>query len=127
MQFLIVGGGYIAQPITLVWLSNNLAGHYKRGVGAAMQVGLGNIGGIVASNVFLQNQAPEYPLGFGMALGLIWLCVISACLFAGYLIRENRLRDSGKRDYRYEAPEHERNNMGDDCKSDQEQPLLLKT
>lgn len=41
--FLIVGGGYIAQPIVLVWLSNNLGGHYKRGVGAALQVGLGNV------------------------------------------------------------------------------------
>jgi MFS family permease len=41
--FLVVGGGYIAQPIVLVWLSNNLGGHYKRGVGAAIQVGLGNV------------------------------------------------------------------------------------
>lgn len=114
--FLIVGGGYIAQPITLVWLNNNLAGHYKRGVGAAMQVGLGNIGGIVASNVFLKSEQPEYPTGFGTALGMIGLCIISACIFALYLIRENRLRDNGKRDYRYEAPEHERSNMGDDCK-----------
>lgn len=44
--FMVVGGGYIAQPIVLVWLSNNLGGHYKRGVGAAVQVGLGNIGGM---------------------------------------------------------------------------------
>ena len=43
--FTIVGGGYIAQPITLVWLNNNLGGHYKRGVGAALQVGIGNCGG----------------------------------------------------------------------------------
>ena len=51
-----------------------------------------------------------------MALGMIWLCVLTSCLFALYLIRENRLRDQGKRDYRYEEPEDERNNMGDDCK-----------
>jgi hypothetical protein len=46
--FTIVGGGYIAQPITLVWMSNNVAGHYKVGISAAMQVGFGNIGGIIA-------------------------------------------------------------------------------
>ena len=42
--YLIVGGGFMAQPITLVWLNNNLGGHYKRGVGAAIQVSIGNIG-----------------------------------------------------------------------------------
>ena len=49
--FAVVGGGYIAQPITLGWVNNNLGGHYKRGVGAALQVGLGNIGGTVQSYV----------------------------------------------------------------------------
>ena len=112
--FAIVGGGYIAQPITLVWLNNNLGGHYKRGVGAALQVGVGNIGGIVASNIFLQSQAPEYPLGFGLALALVWLCAIAAVLFFFYIRRENKLRNAGKRDYRYNAPEMERKNMGDD-------------
>ena len=54
--FLVVGGGYIAQPITLVWLNNNLGGHYKRGVGAAMQVGIGNIGGV---SPHLPNTNPQ--------------------------------------------------------------------
>jgi hypothetical protein len=30
--YLITGGGYIAQPVTIVWLSNNMGGHYKRGM-----------------------------------------------------------------------------------------------
>lgn len=64
----------------------------------------------------MTNQAPEYPLGFGVALGFIWLCLLTSCVFALYLMRENRLRDQGKRDHRYEEPEEERNNMGDDCK-----------
>lgn len=46
--FTIVGGAYIAQPICLVWMSNNMAGHYKVGISSAMQVGFGNIGGIIA-------------------------------------------------------------------------------
>jgi cyanate permease len=29
--YLITGGGYIAQPVVIVWLSNNVSGHYKRG------------------------------------------------------------------------------------------------
>jgi hypothetical protein len=59
--FLIVPGGYITQPIVLVWMSNLvsgtqhsdhvymkytdwLQGHYKRSVSSAMQVGFGNLG-----------------------------------------------------------------------------------
>jgi MFS family permease len=34
--FTVVGGGYIAQPVTLVWLNNNVSGHYKRSVSSAM-------------------------------------------------------------------------------------------
>lgn len=46
--FTITCGAYIAQPVAIVWLNNNLGGHYKRGVGAAMQIGIGNVGGIIA-------------------------------------------------------------------------------
>lgn len=47
--YTVVAGGYIAQPISLVWVSNNMSGHYKRSVSSAMMVGWGNCGGIVAS------------------------------------------------------------------------------
>ncbi|UZP45198.1 hypothetical protein NXS19_013010 [Fusarium pseudograminearum] len=112
--FCIVGGGYIAQPIVLVWLSNNMSGHYKVGVASAMQVGIGNVGGIIASNMFVTSQAPTYPLGFGLGLGLVWLCVLSSLIFLFYIQRENRLRDEGKRDDRYNLPDDEKNNLGDD-------------
>ncbi|EXJ68281.1 uncharacterized protein A1O5_08896 [Cladophialophora psammophila CBS 110553] len=112
--YLIVGGGYIAQPITLVWLNNNVSGHYKRSVSAAMMVGFGNCGGIIASNMFLTSQAPEYPLGYSLGLGLVWLCVLSSVIFLFYIRRENRLRDQGRRDDRYNLPDDEKNNLGDD-------------
>jgi hypothetical protein len=40
--FLVVSGGYTAQPITTAWLANNMSGHYRRSIAAAMQIGLGN-------------------------------------------------------------------------------------
>ncbi|ETI22443.1 hypothetical protein G647_06518 [Cladophialophora carrionii CBS 160.54] len=112
--FTIVGGGYIAQPITLVWLNNNVSGHYKRSVSSAMMIGFGNCGGIIASNMFLASQAPEYELGYGLGLGLVWVCVLSAVLFLFHIRRENRLRDQGRRDDRYDLPDDEKNNLGDD-------------
>ena len=44
-------------------LGNNLAGHYKRGVGMALQIGIGNFGGAIASNIYRTQDAPRYVLG----------------------------------------------------------------
>lgn len=110
--FLIVSGGYITQPVTLTWLQNNVSGHYKRSVAAAMQVGFGNCGGIVASNIYFQAEAPEYWTGYGVSLALVWICG-AACtaLFFG-VRRENKKRDRGERDWRLDEPDVD--NMGDD-------------
>lgn len=112
--FLITSGGYVAQPISVVWLNNNLSGHYKRGVGAAMQVGIGNVGGIIASNIFIQSQAPEYKVGFGVCVGFTWLCVLSALIMVFHVRRENKIRDQGKRDHLLQLDEDSKNNLGDD-------------
>ena len=44
-------------------LGNNLSGHYKRGVGMAMHIGIGNFGGAIASNIYRSQDAPRYILG----------------------------------------------------------------
>lgn len=40
--FLVSSGGFITQPITIGWLANNVSGHYKRSISAAIQLGFGN-------------------------------------------------------------------------------------
>jgi hypothetical protein len=130
--FLITTGGYIAQPVTLVWLSNQvytlylrrcvlsrsnnkqMGGHYKRSIAAAIQVGIGNCGGIVASNVFIKTEAPTYPTGFGTALAFLILCAIMAVAMFFGLKYENRKRDRGGRDYRYAENVSDLDNLGDD-------------
>jgi MFS family permease len=37
---------YPAFPGVIAWLSNNLAGSYKRSAGMAIQIGVGNLGGV---------------------------------------------------------------------------------
>jgi hypothetical protein len=111
--YAITAGGYIAQPVTIVWLSNNVSGHYKRGVSSAMQIGLGNIGGIIASNIYLNSQAPYYPIGFRIGLGLVWLCALAAVTLLGYVMIENRRRKQGKRN-ELSLPKEELDNKGDD-------------
>lgn len=93
--FLITSGGFIAQPVAIVWLNNNMGGHYKRGIAAALQVGLGNIGGLVASNVYITTEAPLFPTGFGVSLGCLWVSGVAACAFFLVLFLENRKRGNG--------------------------------
>ena len=104
----------MAQPVVLVWLNNNMGGHIKRGVSSALQIGLGNCGGIVASNIFIPKQKPHYPLGYGLGLALIWLCAFSAIAFFVFLCVENRKRDQNRRDHRFNLSPEELNNLGDD-------------
>ncbi|KAL3494744.1 major facilitator superfamily domain-containing protein [Aspergillus germanicus] len=112
--FAITGGGYLTQPILMGWLSNNMAGHYKQSIASAMQIGFGNCGGLVASNVFFDSEAPGYRTGFGVSLGMTWICGLACFVFLMYLVRENKARERGERDERYELPQEERENLGDD-------------
>ncbi|QRD81843.1 major facilitator superfamily domain-containing protein [Aspergillus flavus] len=83
--FFVTTGYYIAQP------PNNLSGNYKRAVGLAIQVGFGNIGGIIASNIFNRDDAPLHTVGYG-----------------------NKKRDQEKRDDRLQLDEDVLNGLGDD-------------
>ena len=80
-------------PIIIGWFNTNLAGHTRRAVGPAWQVGFGNIGGIIASYAFPAAEGPRYRKGYGLCLGfmLLSICVNSA-YFVG-LSLENRKRD----------------------------------
>ncbi|EEH04161.1 conserved hypothetical protein [Histoplasma capsulatum G186AR] len=112
--FIVNIGVYIAHPVTIVWLSNNLAGHYKRAFGSAFQISFGNIGGIVASNLFLPNGAPLFKAGYGSALALTVVCALLSTVFMLALDRENKMRDAGRRDYRFNLCQAELENLGDD-------------
>ncbi|KAF7939797.1 hypothetical protein EAE99_001602 [Botrytis elliptica] len=106
--FFITTGGYMTQPVTWAWVANNMAGHYKRSISTALQIGVGNIGGIVASNIFVTNQAPKDPVGYGVSLGLLVMCGIMCTVFFFGLKRENGIRDRGGRDYRFGEDEERR-------------------
>ncbi|KAI9830156.1 MAG: hypothetical protein M1819_005833 [Sarea resinae] len=112
--FFVTSGIYITQPITIGWLANNVGGHYKRAFSSAIQISLGNCSGFVGSLIFLTKEAPRYPRGYGAALAMLLFCGIVCTVTEILLIRENRKRDAGGRDYRYEYPKERLDNIGDD-------------
>ncbi|KAK9372141.1 major facilitator superfamily domain-containing protein [Lipomyces chichibuensis] len=111
--FLVVTGGYIAQPVSVAWMANNVSGHYKRSFSSAIQIGFGNASGIVASFAFLNNTAPRYIPGFSVAMALMGMVGVVTILFALYLHHENKKRDRGDYNYRLQLPREQVDNMGD--------------
>ncbi|KAH8597839.1 MFS transporter [Bisporella sp. PMI_857] len=112
--FFVTSGLYMMQPITIVWLANNLRGHYKCAFGSAIQIAIGNLGGIIGSNIFLQSEIPTYRTGYSVSLGAMWFSGVLCTLFYLGLMRENRKRTRGDRDWRLRGPADEVENLGDD-------------
>ncbi|KAL9625386.1 MAG: hypothetical protein Q9160_000449 [Pyrenula sp. 1 TL-2023] len=112
--FFLVSGAYVMQPLSVAWLMNNVGGHYKRGIASAFQIGFGNFGGIIASNIFLTNQAPRFTTGYGVGLGLLIFGMILATVMVVMMKMENDRRNRGLRDDRYNLPKDEVDNLGDD-------------
>ena len=77
--FLTAMGLYSTMPILICWMSLNFAGHTRKSVGTATVIGFGNIGGIIASFIFPNKDAPKYQPGFA-------ICIAFACLAFALLV-----------------------------------------
>lgn len=95
----------------ITWLTGNLAGQSKRGVGSALTLGLGSLGGIASSNIYrprgTPGGAPRYLLGHGTNLGLVILGIACSCLYAFLLTRDNKKKEAWL-EQQASLPEHER-------------------
>jgi MFS family permease len=116
--FPIAIGLYSPYVCIVCLVANNLAPSSKRAVGMALLVTVGNLGGICGSNIFLSKQAPKYPVGFGVCLGVL-VCSMAATVVMRYCLkRENQRRDdlmAGRslEEVRLEYTEEELLNLGD--------------
>jgi hypothetical protein len=54
----------------LIRLGNNMSGQYKRGVGMAFHIGVGNFAGAIAANIYRTKDSPRYVLGRAYLLRL---------------------------------------------------------
>lgn len=107
---LIAAGTYTAMPIIVCWFNMNLAGHRRRAIGSAWQVGFGNIGGIIATYSFVSTDAPLYTKGYAIGIGFVCLSALSCIAYAIAITRENKRRDKAVRDVG--LTEYERMELG---------------
>lgn len=91
--FLITSGLYPAVIGCITWVGNNLAPTFKRAIGMALLMTLGNLGGAIGSNIFLAEQSPRYRLGYGFSLGVVMLAILSIFVLRYSNRALNRKRD----------------------------------
>ena len=93
----IAAAGYSAQaPIVGAWTSNNIPNPSKRAASIGLLMLFGSVGGGgIGSNIYLEEQAPVYPLGFGFSVGATVLgAMIPATVHWWLMRRDNIARDS---------------------------------
>ncbi|KAF2657342.1 major facilitator superfamily transporter [Lophiostoma macrostomum CBS 122681] len=92
--FFAAAGIYSNVPQTVAWNGNNIGGSTKRSVGLAMQVGFGNLGGILSGFTYLTKDAPMYHMGHGIVIGLLTMSTILCVVMRWYCVTENAKRDA---------------------------------
>ncbi|KAL0570470.1 hypothetical protein V5O48_011485 [Marasmius crinis-equi] len=87
--FLCVTGSYAGFPGIVAWLGNNLSGQYKRAVGMAFHIGVGNFSGAIASNVYRDIDKPRFIVGHGIELMFVGIGLILVPIVATIYHRIN--------------------------------------
>ncbi|KAE8339544.1 hypothetical protein BDV24DRAFT_74515 [Aspergillus arachidicola] len=91
--FLVVFGPYCGMPVAICWFTMNVGGHRRRAIGTALQLGFGEIAGIVSTFLFKAKEAPYYHTGYSVAIAFFTLAAFwSTCYFFACWM-ENRRRD----------------------------------
>ncbi|KAF5004179.1 hypothetical protein FDECE_9317 [Fusarium decemcellulare] len=76
------------------WVGNNLAPSWKRAVGMALLICMGNLGGAIGSNIYLEKQKPNYWLGFGFGLGISIAAILATLVLKFEYQRLNREKEA---------------------------------
>jgi len=116
--FPVAAGLYCPFVHIVCWTANNLAPSSKRAVGMGLLISVGNMGGIAGSNIYIASQAPKYPVGFGVGLGMSIAAIIMAYVLRRACDRENKARrkmldEEGEQAVRARYSDQELLDMGD--------------
>jgi predicted MFS family arabinose efflux permease len=92
-MFLCGAGIYTFNCTLLTWVSNNLAPDYKRSVGVPLFVSLGNISGVVASNIYPSTGGPRYLSGNAVSAVMETLAWFGVLLIWWLLRKRNAAKE----------------------------------
>lgn len=85
--FVVIMGIYPTTGMSLMWLSDNVAQHFKRATMVGATLTLGNTAGVAVGQVFTAGQAPRYIQGLSISMGLAAAALLMvATLMMGMLV-----------------------------------------
>ncbi|KAH7034785.1 major facilitator superfamily domain-containing protein [Microdochium trichocladiopsis] len=82
-------------PTAIAWQANNIRGQSLRMVASGLQVGFGAIGGIYASTVMMEREAPLYRTGLWAVCGTQFFLVLSTVFLCVFCWHKNKKADKG--------------------------------
>jgi hypothetical protein len=91
--FPVAAGLYCPFPCLISWAGNSLAPSSKRAIGMALLISVGNMGGIMGSNIYLTREAPKYTTGFAASLSMCGAAIIMVFVLRWAYTKENNKRD----------------------------------
>lgn len=113
--FVTAAGLYSATPPMMAWVANVFEGEVKRGIAISIVPTIGQMGGVIGSNIYLAEQAPKYPVGFGVSLGFVLVAGLITSLGMRFTLKRiNHNRDQiSEADVRAKYTQEELSEMGD--------------
>lgn len=95
--FLGISGCQGNIPAVLAYQANNIVGQSKRAFSSALVIGFGGIGGIFASTVFRERDAPTYRPGIWATIGCqLLILTILAMTTTHFALRNGQAKKGGK-------------------------------
>lgn len=101
--FPVAAGLYCPFTCLVAWVANSLAPSSKRAVGMALLISVGNMGGIMGSNIYLAREKPKYTTGFAASLSMCVAAIAMTFVLRWAYGRENRKRDQLLQEHGEEA------------------------
>lgn len=90
---MMIGVGiYVCSALSIMWINNNNAGHYKRATAGGMITTIGSCAGVLAGQIYTAESAPRYFKGLRIALALTCGAVLFVIAAMYYYHRQNTRR-----------------------------------
>lgn len=90
---LLAVGMYVCSALSIIWVNNNNAGHYKRATIGGMITTVGSLSGVLAGQIYTAGTAPRYFKGLKVALGLSCAAVPMVLAMMWVYHRRNQQRE----------------------------------
>ena len=90
-MFLVASGLFPTIPGIVCWISNNVAGQWKRNISMGIEFTLGNlVGGVVGSNIFLSSESPKFRTAYLVLASFFATGIFTSCVQLILLVVANR-------------------------------------